>query len=121
MDFIEKLFKQHPFIYKISGKYYAFGNGVCIQCSTRSVFLERKYNHYVESISEDLQVDEAWKIFHAVNSEAKFSNDENEICFNPRERLADFHFNKDELEELERQVNQYVDYWKKYSFHNYLH
>lgn len=25
MDYIDKLFKQHPFIYYIGGKYYAFG------------------------------------------------------------------------------------------------
>ena len=46
MDYLDKLFSQHVFIYKISGKYYAFGIRVCAECKMNIPALELRYNRY---------------------------------------------------------------------------
>ena len=35
-DYIEKLFKQYPFIYKIGDRFFAFGTGVCSECLSKT-------------------------------------------------------------------------------------
>lgn len=46
MNFVEKLFKQYPFIYYIGGTYYAMGSYVCAECDARSVTLECRYREF---------------------------------------------------------------------------
>lgn len=121
MDHIEKLFKQHPFVYCISGKYYAFGTGVCAECDMRSVMLQSRYRAFEESVNEDLTTEDAWKIFHKLVFQAECVRDEKGICFEPQKEILNFHFEENEMEELKRQVERYIAYWKKYSFNNYLH
>ena len=51
MDNIDKIFGQHPFIYHINGKYYAFGAGVCAECDGNSALLERRYKDFEDSLT----------------------------------------------------------------------
>ena len=117
MDYIEKLFNQHPFIYLIGGKYYAFGSYVCAECDMRSVTLESRYREYEESISKNLTKEEAWKIFHRLIFKAECVRDENGYCDNPKKEILKFQFNDEEMNELKFQVERYITYWRKYSFH----
>lgn len=92
MDFIEKLFNQHSFIYCIGEKYYAFSTGVCAECDKRSITLESRYREYVNGLGEELTQREEWKI----------------------------QFNNDEMNELKMQVDRYLEYWKKYSLKDFV-
>ena len=121
MDYIEKLFKQHPFIYLIGGKYYAFGSYVCSECDMRSVTLESRYKEYEDSINENLSTKEAWSIFHRLIFKAECVRDENGYCNEPQKEILKFKFSDDEMNELKTQVERYIAYWKKYSFNTYLH
>ena len=121
MDYIEKLFKQYPFIYCIGDKYYAFGTGVCSECDMSSVLLKKKYRVFEESLTQNLTVEEAWKVFHRLIFEAECVRDDKGICYNPQKEILNFHFEEKEIKELERQVQRYIDYWEKYAFNNYLH
>ena len=121
MDYIEKLFKQYPFIYFIGGKYYAFGTGVCSKCDMKSVMLERRYKTFEESINKNLTTDEAWGIFHKLIVEADGVRDDNGLCTNPEKEILKFNFGETEMNELKMQVERYIDFWQKYSFHTYLH
>nr|DAJ05007.1 MAG TPA: hypothetical protein [Bacteriophage sp.] len=116
MDYIEKLFKQYPFIYFIGGKYYAFGSYVCSECDMRSVTLESRYKEFEDSIKEELTQKEAWKIFHKLIFKAECVRDEHGFCTEPQKELLKLQFSDSEMDELKFQVNRYVEYWKKYSF-----
>ena len=121
MDYIEKLFKQYPFIYCIGGKYYALGTGVCSECDMRSVLLESRYRKFEESIDQNLKTEDAWKIFHKLISEADYVKDENGVCCDPQKEILKFEFSEKEMNELKAQVERYVAYWRKYSFNTFLH
>lgn len=90
MDYIEKLFKQYPFIYFIGGKYYAFGSYVCSECDMRSVTLESRYKEFEDSIKEELTQKEAWKIFHKLIFKAECVRDEHGFCSEPQKELLKF-------------------------------
>ena len=120
MDFIEKLFKQHPFIYCIGGRYYAFGTGVCAECDMRSITLESRYKEYVNSLNEELTQREAWKIFHRLIFKAQIVRDEKGYCSNQQVELLKIQFNNDEMNELKMQVDRYLKYWKKYSLNDFV-
>lgn len=121
MNYIEKVFKQYPFIYFIGGRYYAFGTGVCSECDTDSILLEKRYIDFEDSIGQDLTTEDAWGIFHKLIVEAEYMKDKNEICVYPEKELLKFHFGENEMNELNEQVERYIDYWKKYKFDKYLH
>lgn len=112
MNYIEKLFKQHPFIYKIDGKYYAFGNNVCSKCNNRSVSLEAKYNTYVQNSGKQPESLEAWKIFHALMFEAEIIRDKNMIC-DCLEEFARIGFDEQNIKELEQQIDRYIDFFQR--------
>lgn len=119
MDFIKKLFSQHPFIYYIGGKYYAFGNYVCAECDMQNVTLESRYKEYEDSVDKNLSKKEAWKIFHRLTSRAEFVRKKNGYCFEPKKELMKFQLNEEEMKELKLQVERYATYWKKYSFSDF--
>lgn len=120
MDYIEKLFKQHPFIYCISGRYYALGSYICAECDMKSITLESRYRRYEESINEELTSLEAWKIFHRLIFKAETLRDEIGFCVDPQNEILKFHFSDDEMKELEMQIDRYLDYWHKYSLKDYV-
>lgn len=121
MDFIETLFKQPPFIYYISGRYYALGSYVCSECDMRSITLEGRYKEYEESVDENLSTQEAWRIFHRLIFKAECVRDEVGYCNAPQKELLKFRFNEEEMNDLKSQVERYVAYWQKYSFSTFLH
>lgn len=118
MDYIEKLFKQHPFIYRISNKYYAFGAYVCYECDMCDITMEMRYEEYEESINKNLTTKEAWRIFYRLIFRAKCVREEKGYCDNPQKEILKFKFNDDEMNELKSQVENYIAYWKKYSFNS---
>lgn len=121
MNFIEKLFNQYPFIYFVDGKYYAFGDGVCSLCDCKSVLLESRYRNFEASINMDLTVEEAWRIFHKLVSEAEFVKNEKGFCVHTKKEFLNMSFSDKQLLEIETQVDRYITYWKKYKFSQYLH
>ncbi|MEE0140472.1 MAG: hypothetical protein U0I41_01955 [Coprococcus sp.] len=112
MDYIDKLFNQHPFIYYIKGKYYAFGVNVCAECGGNSVFLESRYKAYEESIKNDVTDKEAWKIFCKLSLEA--SGAETKSIVHTKEEFAKLNFSEDDIKELAKQIERYRNYWREH-------
>ena len=73
--YIEKLFKQYPFVYRINNEYYAFGTGVCAKLNDGSLLLQSRYERYKKSLLEELSKEEAYKVFRVSISEAKWKKD----------------------------------------------
>jgi hypothetical protein len=119
MNYIEKLFKQHPFIYKIDGKYYAFGNNVCSECDYRSASLETKYNTYVQNSDKELESLEAWKIFHGVMFEAQIIRDKN-MTYDCLEEFARIGLNEQNIKELEQQIDRYIYFFRRNNLVQYV-
>ena len=112
MDYIDKLFKQHPFIYFINGKYYAFGVNVCAECDGKSVLLESRYKDFEESLKSDVTDKEAWRIFHKLSCEASGAEDRSYV--NTKDEFAKLNFSEDNMKELTKQIERYVNYWKEH-------
>ena len=115
MDYLEKLFKQHPFIYFIGGKYYAFGTNACYECDNSSMLLDSRYKKFEESVNQELTQKEAWDIFHKIIFEADCVRKNKGFCSEPRKEILSFCFEENDMCELKRQVQRYIDYYKKYS------
>ena len=114
MDYIEKLFKQHPFIYYIHGKYYALGVNTCAECDKRSVLLKDRYRAYEEGLKNDLEDATAWEIFRKLSFEATYFK-ETDKTLSMKEKIAELNFSEEDKCELSNQIKRYVDYWKKYN------
>lgn len=119
MDYIEKLFRQQPFIYKINGKFYAFGNRVCSECDDRSVLLEARYNTFVQNSNKELESLEAWKIFHAVMFEAEIIRNRN-MTHDCLEEFMRIGFNGENIKELEQQIDKYIDFFQRNGLVQYV-
>lgn len=117
MDYMEKLFKQYPFIYCIDGEYYVFGNGVCERCSHSIISLKQDYKVFEENVDKELNRNEAWKIFYKLLSCAETTK-----CLYEQNGtktsvdISKFDFNEHQMNELRLQVQRYVDFWRKYEF-----
>lgn len=109
MDYINKLFNQHPFIYYINRKYYAFGVNVCAECGGNSAFLESRYKAYEESIKNNVTDEEAWRIFHKLSCEA--SGAETKSIVHAKEEFAKLNFSEEDIKELTKQIERYRSYW----------
>lgn len=116
MDYIDKLFKQHPFIYRINEKYYAFGVNVCVECDGRSGLLESRYKNFEESLKNDVTDEEAWRIFHKLSSEA--SGAETKSNVHAKEEFVKFNFSEDDIKELTKQIKRYRSYWLEHHLEN---
>ena len=110
MEYIEKLFRLHPFIYCIGGEFYAFGTITCSKCGTSSVWLEKRYRAYEESINQELEKKEAWNIFHALMAEAQRVQKIKGECTKPQEEILKFNFDEKQMEELKSQVDRHMKY-----------
>ena len=119
MNYINKLFAQHPFIYHIGEKYYAFGNYTCYECDMRSVTLKSRYEEYRQSINEEISDREAWKIFHRLVFNAECVRNEKGYCSRPQEEIEKFEFNDKEMQELNKQIDDYISYYKKHSLSSF--
>lgn len=116
MDYIDKLFKQHPFIYRINEKYYAFGVNVCVECNGRSQLLESRYKNFEESLKNDVTDEEAWRIFHKLSGEA--SGAETKSNVHAKEEFAKLNFSEDDIKELTKQIERYRSYWLEHNLGN---
>lgn len=119
MDFLENLFKQHPFIYCIDEKYYVFGTGVCVQ--TDCDIAKKRYSWYVEAIADsNIQSDKAAYIFRNVVSVASTIQGEKGYATSILlENFENFNFNADQLKTLQLQVEYYVKFYQKHSIYKY--
>lgn len=130
--FIEKVFKQHPFVYKIGGNYYIFGTGVCRKCEDDIDALKREYDLFEENVEVELTRQEASRIFKKVigiaeiRMDAEDKKDKERGKKIPRifrdlfETLMSFGFNEGEMTELEKQIERYVAFWQKYDLEDYI-
>ena len=121
MNYIEQLFKQHPFIYNIGGNYYALGTGVCEQVVSDSDVnqIDRWYNLYISMANENLTQEEARKIFVHLVSRGVNIRKQTEEHFNLADRLKQFGWSEQMYNELEKQVKRYIDFWKKNNMKDY--
>ena len=120
MNYIEKLFKQYPFIYHIGERYYAFGSGVCTECGTSSLSLERSYKTFEENLNLNLTQKEAWNVFHKLVFEAENVREKCGFCDKPQTEILKFSFDEKEMNELKSQIERYIDYWQKYSLKDFV-
>ncbi|MBR5598106.1 MAG: hypothetical protein IKW30_11970 [Lachnospiraceae bacterium] len=120
MNYIEKLFKQYPFIYFINGEYYALGTGVCAKVNLGSITLKARYERYISALNERITDQEAWKIFHKLIMEADFVKEKEKMYGCERDVFKELNFTETELSELEVQVQQYIEFWKKYNIKNFM-
>ena len=114
MDNIDKLFGQHPFIYHINGKYYAFGAGVCAECDGNSALLERRYKDFEDSLGIKLDDKEAWEIFHKLSAEASFAGKKSEERIRTKECFDKMNFSEEDKTNLKKQIDRYRKYWKEH-------
>lgn len=114
MNYIEKVFKQYPFLYFISNSYYVFGTGICYKVNEKVYDIQKRYDLYLNGLNEKISQEEARKIFKKVVGISTNIRDEIGIETYPLKKFSDFHFNKKEIEELEKQCKQYVDFFRKY-------
>ena len=119
MSYIDKLFNQHPFIYKISGKYYAFGSMVCAECKINIPTLELRYDRYCKAFSEPVSQYGANDIFRKLKFAAELVKSNEGECIKPKEEINKFGFSDLEMKELETQVNKYVEFWQKYKLYEF--
>ena len=119
MDYIEKLFKKHPFIYYIKGKYYAFGTLTCAECDGKSLLLEHRYKDFEENLKSDLTDVEAWEIFHKLSFEASIYRKKDGECVKIKEEFLKFGFDEDDIEELKSQMERCVEFFKKYELNQF--
>ena len=120
MNYLNKLFAQHPFIYHIGEKYYAFGAYTCYECDMRSITLKSRYKEYEQSINEEISDRDAWRIFHKLVFKAECIRDEKGYCDKPQEEIKKFQVNDMEMQELKVQIDNYIAYWKKHSLSSFV-
>lgn len=119
MDYMKKLFNQHPFIYKINGKYYALGGRVCAECKIDIPTLELRYDKYCKAFVEPISQSGANDIFRKLKSVAEFIKDQEGECENPQEEIKKFKFTSLEMKTLENQVEKYIEFWQKYRLRDF--
>lgn len=126
MDYLDKLFKQYPFVYRINEQYYVFGVGVCIRCSSKNNGLISEYNSYVRATQQDnIQDIDAWNIFHAVLLSARLEIGKQDLnehlnVTNMKKKIEKYGFTDDDLGELESQIKCYVDFVNKHDLSHWL-
>ena len=125
-EVIEKVFKQHPFIYKIGMDFYVLGVGVCRKINSASDLTKRKYKSFWEAVDKGLTQKEAWSIIKGILFDAKtIMEKEDGIDIEDgkeidrtyeklRKKLLGFNWNEKEKQELEIQVKKYNDFWIKH-------
>lgn len=118
MKTMEEIFKKSPFIYYIGGRYYAFGTGVCARCNSEICSLESRYKCYVDNCNKDLTQQQAFEIWRRVVSAAEYVEQKQGTCFKPEEEIAQFGFSNEEIKELEKQIEAYINFFKKHNLQN---
>ena len=83
MNYIEKLFKQYPFLYCINNQYYIFGTGICKKVEDKDYFDSKKiYEYFKENLNEDLDQKEASLIFDIKFEKLNINDEEIKVLEN---------------------------------------
>lgn len=113
---LNELYKKHPFIYCINEKYYAMGQRVCAECPSNIVGLSGPYRIYKEALNKEMSQLDAWKIVHKLMFRAEYVRDnidgDNKTSFS--EKLEKLNFSENEKKELENQLLDFINFWKKH-------
>lgn len=124
---IEKVFKQHPFLYEIGGNFYILGVGVCRKLDVVSDLTKERYRQFSKKTDKELTQDEAWNIISAVLSEARSimckedgsdlekGQKINRTFSELKNKLMSYELNEKEMQELDAQIKRYADFWEKYN------
>ena len=76
------------------------------------MLLESRYKNFEESIKNDVTDEEAWRIFHKLSCEA--SGAQKRGFAKTKEEFAKFNFDGKNMEELNKQIDRYIDYWQEH-------
>ena len=114
MNYLEKLSKQHEFIYFVGGKYYVFGYRACIECDYDKNNIDYIYKQYCENVDKELPEDFAWKLFYRLNSRALDIYEKKGRCNNVEEEIKKYEFSESEIKELYDQMDNYLKFFIKY-------
>jgi len=120
MGQIEKLFNQHPFVYKVDDCYYAFGTGVCARIEGNKITLPTHYDKYIKAFEINVDRKDAWRIFHKLMFIASIIKGEKGYNGEVLKSFNEFNFNENQLKEIEKQVQRYMEYFKRYELKDYL-
>ena len=120
MDYIEKLFKQYPFVYLIDDCFYAFGTGVCAKVGNDRILTASHYSMYIKASNTSVEQYDAWRIFHKLVMTAESVKDENGFNGEVMKDFTKLGFTENQLKQVEEQVQRYIDYFQKYRIKDYL-
>ena len=112
---MDRLFNSRPFVYYVRDDYYAFGNGVCMKCnneSERHIILPNKYERYLNALNDkDISQSDAWEVYRKVNFVA--DNDKaTDDHLHLKNQFMAFDFSDDEKDEIQRQFELFVNFFK---------
>lgn len=103
--YIEKLFKQYPFIYETESNYFIFGQNVC--CIASEGRIPSLYNSYKESLNKDNK-DEMIKYFKKIKTYASYTASNN-TDVHPLNTFEQIKFPIEQIQKLVEQINIYID------------
>lgn len=113
---VDKLFKIHPYIFKIKDEYYAFGTGVCKKYTDEyenKKDINEKYLAYKSALqNHKISFDEAWKSYYSINSIAEDAKNSSEHI-HLEELFAELNFSDKEKNELQNQLELFVSFFNK--------
>lgn len=120
---LDELFKKYPFIYKIKGRYYAFGEGICScyshdpECST----ISSAYYNYESQWDKEISDWDAFLIYKKVVSNAEaLGESEHDDHFHLKEKFAKMDFDENDIKEIEKQYNRMIDFFTKHRLGGYV-
>ena len=121
MNYIEKLFKQKPFVYKIQDEYYAFGTGVCSKIPYgKYITLESRFQNYLDLCDGNGSREEAYDAFLWLASVAETERDANTAGAHPIASFNRMPIEPEEITDLNQQIDQYIKYIHDYKLSEYV-
>ena len=70
-------------------------------------------------LEQDLAPQEALQIFRSVVNEAIYISESQGFKVNIKQNFSEFRFNQNQIVELEKQIKEYVSFFKKYKLDDY--
>lgn len=117
---IDELFGKRPFIYFISGEFYAFGTGVCARCNLNGTYvtLPTRYTTYIEAKRIKISDADAWNAYRRLVSVAEaVKNDVEHTQLTAKfEKMG---FTVEEKEEINIQLRDMVKFFKEHNLVEY--
>lgn len=120
MNYIEKIFKQYPFIYSVNDQFYIMGSYICQKIDEKY----RKdiliiYNYYKSNRDLELTQKEASKIFRKVVNISNIVRIEVGMKMYPNDEFKKYNFSEEEIKEFEKQCKEYIAFFRKYHLEDY--